>query len=304
MGQCPFCRESVDADVLVNGGRCPSCLIEIPGEEAATDPGEDALARQAAETEAARRSPLPVVAAVGLALVVAGGIGWSMMSPAPEPVAVGASGADVYRKVGDAGLRKINLDDIPVEVEEPPPVERSRASKPTTVRSAPPTRNDAAKVAVADPPPLGGPAAPPPVTETAKAPEAPSQRAGIIGTGGSGGGPTLDDPLALGPGKKGPGRMEVCGAEMLSVARTNFSSLQNKAKNQCATPGKVPPDFSAKVDLTVVVLRSGRLGEVVVNVRGTDDAAFIGCVERLTRATEFPPLCEDLELAKQLKFGG
>lgn len=303
MGQCPFCRESVDADVLVNGGRCPSCLIEIPGEEAATDPGEDALARQAAETEAARRSPLPMVAAAALALVVAGGIGWSMMSPAPEPVAVGASGADVYRKVGDAGLRKINLDDIPVDVEEPPPPSRSSAPKNTPVRSAPPARSDSAKVAVAAPPPLGGPEAPPPVTEVAKAPEAPSQRAGIIGTGPAGG-PTLDNPLDIGPGKKGPGSMEVCGAEMLKVAQTNFSSLQNKAKNQCASAGKVPPDFSAKVDLTVVVLRSGRLGEVVVDVRGTDDAAFIGCVERLTRTTVFPPLCEDLELAKQLKFGG
>jgi hypothetical protein len=302
MGQCPFCRESVDEDVLVNGGRCPSCLIEIPGEEAATDPGEDALARQVAETEAARRSPLPMVAAAALAVIVAGGIGWSMMGSDPEPVAVGSSGADVYRKVGDAGLRKINLDDIPVEVEEPPP-ERSTSAPKTPTRSSSSDRVASAEVPVAAPPPLGGPEAPPPIKETAGAPEAPS-KAGMLATGGSAGGPTLDNPLDFGPGKKGPGRMEVCGPDLYKVARSNFSSVQNKAKNQCASAGKVPPDFSATVDLTVVVLRSGRLGEVVVDVRGTEDAAFIGCVERIARSAEFPPLCEDLELAKQLKFGG
>ena len=48
MGSCPFCKESVDEAILEYGGRCPSCLIEIPGEDAPTDPGEVAKAAQEA----------------------------------------------------------------------------------------------------------------------------------------------------------------------------------------------------------------------------------------------------------------
>ena len=34
------------ADLLVFGGACPHCLIDIPGEEAPTDPGEELKKKQ------------------------------------------------------------------------------------------------------------------------------------------------------------------------------------------------------------------------------------------------------------------
>lgn len=39
MGECPFCKAQIDEEILLYGGTCPTCLIEIPGEESATDPG-------------------------------------------------------------------------------------------------------------------------------------------------------------------------------------------------------------------------------------------------------------------------
>ena len=42
MGACPFCGSEVGEDLLINGGHCPQCLIEIPGEDTPTDPGEAA----------------------------------------------------------------------------------------------------------------------------------------------------------------------------------------------------------------------------------------------------------------------
>ena len=40
MAACPFCRSAVSEEISRFGGHCPQCLIEIPGEETATDPGE------------------------------------------------------------------------------------------------------------------------------------------------------------------------------------------------------------------------------------------------------------------------
>ena len=42
--QCPFCASEVTEQTILYGGTCGSCFAHIPGEEAATDPGEDAKA--------------------------------------------------------------------------------------------------------------------------------------------------------------------------------------------------------------------------------------------------------------------
>lgn len=46
MAECPFCGSQVTDDLVIYGGTCPKCFAEIPGEEAATDPGEEVKARQ------------------------------------------------------------------------------------------------------------------------------------------------------------------------------------------------------------------------------------------------------------------
>lgn len=46
LAECPFCGSSVTEDLVIYGGTCPKCFAEIPGEEAATDPGEEVRAAQ------------------------------------------------------------------------------------------------------------------------------------------------------------------------------------------------------------------------------------------------------------------
>lgn len=91
MSNCPFCKGTVDKDLLVNGGVCPLCLIEIPGEDAATDPGVEALARQKQEVEATKRRRAPLIGlAVVLALVGVGGGGWYVaVGSKPEIIDLG-----------------------------------------------------------------------------------------------------------------------------------------------------------------------------------------------------------------------
>lgn len=46
MSECPFCGAGVSEDLVTYGGTCPKCFAEIPGEEAATDPGVEVKAAQ------------------------------------------------------------------------------------------------------------------------------------------------------------------------------------------------------------------------------------------------------------------
>lgn len=85
MGHCPFCKGAIQVDLLVNGGTCPHCLIEIPGEEAPTDPGEQALVRQQQEAAVASGGKGPLIgAAVAVLLLVGAGGGWYAWSSAQE----------------------------------------------------------------------------------------------------------------------------------------------------------------------------------------------------------------------------
>jgi hypothetical protein len=50
---CPFCKGVVPPDVALHGGNCPHCMLEIPGEEAPTDPGAQLRAKHDAERRVA-----------------------------------------------------------------------------------------------------------------------------------------------------------------------------------------------------------------------------------------------------------
>ncbi|MCO4744596.1 MAG: AgmX/PglI C-terminal domain-containing protein [Proteobacteria bacterium] len=103
MEPCPFCNTPVDGDLIRFGGTCPSCFGEIPGEEAATDPGEAVKAAQVQQDEARVRRRMMVPAIMGaLALLALGSaaclIGLRTASTQTE-LAIDAALADVEDEV-------------------------------------------------------------------------------------------------------------------------------------------------------------------------------------------------------------
>lgn len=72
MSSCPFCHNEIREDLALHGGTCPHCFADIPGEETATDPGEDVKAQLAADDQARarRRALLPVFLAVPLVAAI------------------------------------------------------------------------------------------------------------------------------------------------------------------------------------------------------------------------------------------
>ena len=79
MGQCPFCKGQVSAELLRDGGACHHCLNDIPGEDAATDPGVALRAKEAAAKAAAQRKRkiTSIALAAAVLLSIAGGIGYT-----------------------------------------------------------------------------------------------------------------------------------------------------------------------------------------------------------------------------------
>ncbi len=50
---CPFCKQAISAELAQHGGNCPKCMLEIPGEDAPTDPGAHLRAKQDVERQVA-----------------------------------------------------------------------------------------------------------------------------------------------------------------------------------------------------------------------------------------------------------
>lgn len=87
MASCPFCHGEIPESVALHGGTCPHCFADVPGEEAATDPGEHLKAQHRAEDKAraeksARR---PLLVAAPLALGVVGAIAFVVYTQVTAP---------------------------------------------------------------------------------------------------------------------------------------------------------------------------------------------------------------------------
>jgi hypothetical protein len=81
--KCPFCNGPIPERLAMYGGPCPHCILEIPGEEAPTDPGlaKRQAAQQAARAEAERagRTRNVALASLGALLVTGLVVGLALM---------------------------------------------------------------------------------------------------------------------------------------------------------------------------------------------------------------------------------
>ncbi|MDP6931956.1 MAG: AgmX/PglI C-terminal domain-containing protein [Myxococcota bacterium] len=130
---CPFCGVGVDPDLLVFGGNCPQCLIEILGEEAPTEPGEGAPSTEEVARVELGKAPSRAPLVVGALVLLAVGAGaWWKMQAVPDPGVVEEEEATVFQAPDD------HQDQFYGEKPEPEPEEEvvvapvRRVEKPKT----------------------------------------------------------------------------------------------------------------------------------------------------------------------------
>lgn len=138
MEACPFCGGEVSEQVVIYGGTCPHCFGHIPGEEAATDPGDDVREAQEASDRkrAQRRAMLPIFIAAPVVLAIAGAVLFYVLQPEPELAVLDLDEGEFYTP---------DLDGLVVaQAEEEPPSDADEDDGVASAEAVADTPSDAA----------------------------------------------------------------------------------------------------------------------------------------------------------------
>jgi len=291
---CPFCRGDVKADLLTYGGHCPHCLIEIPGEEAPTNPNaekveEEKLIKEVAQVKQEKKSRLALVA---FALVAIGAL-VVVIWPSPKP-------------------SEFALEDDWVIM----PVSKHRDIADPAAAAATPAVADAGSTSKTKPGRKSTAGEKPSQPESSAQASAGGGSAGRSATGGAqpeqgsstiSAGAATGDPFAVKSG--GPTAKEMEGAcledegdiETMVRGRVKSSGAQVQACYEQALKQNEGLRGSWRVSFTLG--RDGRASKVQVLAQNGKDAGFESCLGRVVGGWKFQGVCEDMALTVPFAFG-
>ncbi len=307
MGHCPFCKGAIPKDMLVYGGSCPHCLIEIPGEEAPTDPGEQALARQQEEQAAAQSPGRGRILAAAVALLLAGsGAGYFAWSASQEPA----------RQAEAEDWSMISMDQHENQFEDDGATQggadaaaahstasASSASSASTAARRPSTGGQLAsnstgstsraslnpggslseQVAAQDPTKAEGPSIVAPPTGST------SRSSGMTGPSISIGSRSAQEVLS------DPAEVE---AMIKSVVSRNGRQLEDCYNDRL----KIDETLQGRWSVNFVVTKSGKTSQISVKGLNSADAELESCIQTKIARWRFKPINEDVGMQRTYTF--
>lgn len=289
MPQCPFCKGKVEEDLLRFGGHCPHCLNEIPGEEAATDPGAQARARQELEARVAaarvqRRNRLLTVLAALLLIVGVGAYAVFHEEPAPlmlDDVEIYIPPASAHRNVA---AEEAAAAQAKAEEEEKHKKEAASHHVATTAGTTQVTTDMLA---------TAGPA---PSSPTTAPPETTADSLNQSSLGGF-------DLSPKGPALKGIGPITATSdTEIKQMAKTvvdaNFRQLRQCYESRI----KENPSLSGRWVVAWTIESDGSVSKAEAEGQGVNDRAFESCMVRSVETWKFQPVSKRTELARAFVF--
>jgi len=299
LDECPFCGQGIDDVTARFGGTCSRCFAAVPGEEAATDPGDAPVSAPSRHLRLAMVISGGVVLVVSVMILV--GVGYRVARPAPAPRTVLDFDAWPMPEIV-----AVDDDDTPVAEARAP----SAAVRPAPRRSP---RGYAS----------GAEALRPPDDLTSSLREAASARpAPSIRRRREGSGPTASVPVAAPRGADlasgvgsvdlsvGGGRVErddnVVLDDPLAIRmmigerlRRGISELRGCYDRRL----KQRPDLAGRWRLTFTVSRDGRATDADLDGLDAADEALEGCLrEHVVRRWAFARVAEPTEVSKTLSF--
>lgn len=295
VARCPFCKGQISNDLARFGGNCPHCLLEVPGDEAPTDPGLVARNRQAEEDRKAalvrrrRRIIAGVSSSLFLGLAVVIGI-WryqvyleSLVYELPE----------YYQR---------SLEELEAAAAQEAEAEKAEAAKVAEAKARntkkPSTNNGTAGSAGGT---TGGTTGEtgtksPPV---AAAPENGTAEVPMSGTGGpsisTGGGITLSakDVGIL----SSDDEIRAMAAKAISVYSRQIDTCYiNRAKQN--------PRFNGAWKLTLTITKEGTVEDVAVVALSTKDSEMQACIERNAAQWKFQRIAHDQRVSRTFRYEG
>jgi len=275
MSTCPFCQSPISEDLAVYGGHCPSCLIEVPGEEAVTDPGvpHEATGEVAAPSTGG-------FGLVGLVAVVAVVGGWwfsQQAEPAAAPLqAEGVAKTEVVPLSAheDAAFEESEVENV-VNVEPVSEQRRKKSRQVNVAKTAPTSEPLADALAVSGGSGSGIGMAPMDIFGSIGA--SPRSRAtdSIV----------LDDPSQI---EEMVGRVLNRGAKQLEQCYNQALKLQPGLKG------------AWYVDFTVT--KAGHPAAVSVEALEQSHAEIEACIHRKVEQWRFQKMTQVVDVARRYRF--
>ncbi len=293
MAKCPFCSSEISESLSINGGTCPTCFGEIPGEEAPTDPGAVVRARQEKEdAKTVQRSRVPLIlATLGMVTLIAGAAWIATRPPAEVPV---------------LDFDQLEFAEYPITLIEDPDTEAEPA--PTRIRPRPgPSALDRAANGAGpdidvtqmgnDDNPDGGPGGTRRIDGGSGDIE-PEIRIGGIGVGG--------DPL--GTIDIGPQRRQMRGVtlsdpnDIVDMIRATMEQGIPRLQRCYTRAYGTNSNLRGEWMLTYTLLESGEPSDIRVDGKTMSDAAMEECITNRVEGWNFQPIVNNQPIAKTLRF--
>lgn len=302
MAECPFCKGSISEDLATYGGRCTHCLIEIPGEEAPTNPGADAQARQAAEEAAASsgRRRRVVLAAAALFMLGIGGTAAAVLLAPEQPELSGSNDFDDFVMVPLDKHRALEIEQAEAEQAANSGQASGRSSTSGSRRAS---QGSVGSGAVAS---ASGTAGTQPATGSNT--EEGTQSASILGTGiksSSASGIGLD--LGTGPSvsvaSKGPEAIVLKDTEAIremvqTVLKTGGSSLKACYESEIKTDETLRGTWEISFSLN----RSGKAQAIEIAALSTSNPDLEACMQSKVSKWSFVPIENPIRIVKNFSF--
>jgi hypothetical protein len=297
---CPFCKGNITADLIQFGGNCPHCLLEIPGEEAPTDPGLVARNKLAAEAalkaKSARSKNLVVTSIVLLFLGAIGGAGfWQMQQE---------KASRMYEMPDELYMPSLQEAAVPVVAAAPDAPKSKEKRKPNGTANAGTAANGSNTTD--ELPDLST------VNGTASA-----STSGMTGSRRASGATTAADASvtmstatnlslstdatpALAASSSGPLTDETEIRNMIQRLMTRYNlQIQNCYNNRL----KQNPELAGAWKLSFTIRKDGLTRSVHAEQVNIKDATLEACMEKTVTAWKFAALAQEQPVTKTIRFG-
>jgi hypothetical protein len=315
---CPFCKGAVSADVIRFGGNCPHCMLEIPGEEAPTDPGAEVRKRKEEEdrvrAEAERKRSRTTAIAVSLLLVVGiGGVSFAWYRKQNEQAAV--LDMEEYYQVDFASLPG----------QQPAPADGAVAAAPqgavaAAVKPAVGSKSAASRLQAARPDVLAADA--PIVTGTTASGDGAVAATGGLKRASSGDALPADAlPTAVAVGPTSTGGSSRFGGADISVSRVGMdvvlsdeAAIYEMAKRVInASSAQLQTCYNNRLKqveslkggwkVSFVIGKDGMTKDVGVSALNAADTELEQCMTRAVQGWRFQRVSKDQPVTKTYRFG-
>jgi len=275
MPACPFCQYDISENLSLYGGNCPSCLIEIPGEEAVTDPGIQPEVTNPELAAAGGASWLSSVVAGVVVLAAVGGWWWTQRPESPL----------------QAQLSHGEASPIPMSAHEDAAFEEEPIEAVTS-KSAP-------RVVTQHVTSQGRP--PDHEMKPADASVVPTTKGAGMGAAPTG----VFDSIGSAPRSRAPASIVLEDSlkieEMIGRVLTRGAKQLEQCYNQAL---KLDPGVKGAWYVDFTITKDGKPVTVSVEPLETSYRDIESCIERKVSRWRFQRISEPVDVARRYRFGG